>query len=65
MYVQELPRDTYDGLFFRAVLATRQQDYDSAEQFVRQARDVLGVVAFSVLAVFNLSLRCGTRDGCE
>lgn len=44
-YMSELPRDTYDGLFFRAVHSIHLGEHESSQTFIRQARDILGARA--------------------
>ena len=65
-YMSELPRDTYDGLFFRAVYSIHLNDHESSQGFIRQARDILGalqqlllviILLFQVSLLFLLVLR--------
>ena len=39
--VELLPRDTQDGAFYRAVLATHRQDWEQADQLIDVTRDML------------------------
>ena len=48
-YMSELPRDTYDGLFFRAVYSIHLNDYECSQGFIRQARDILGALLQNLL----------------
>lgn len=36
-----IPRDTYDGAFYRAVLALHMDQYPLAQQCIDNARDIL------------------------
>ena len=36
-----IPRDTYDGAFYRAVLALHDEQYQLSQQCIEKARDIL------------------------
>ena len=40
-YTCMIPRDTYDGAFYRAVLALHDDQYPLAQQCIDKARDIL------------------------
>ncbi|XP_071946239.1 serine/threonine-protein kinase mTOR-like [Antedon mediterranea] len=40
-YACMIPRDTYDGAFYRAVLAVHQDHFAQAQQCINKARDIL------------------------
>ncbi|KAK0179190.1 hypothetical protein PV327_008004 [Microctonus hyperodae] len=40
-YVSQVPKDTQDGAFYRAVLAIHNGDYNTAHQLIDSARDLL------------------------
>ena len=40
-YTCMIPRDTYDGAFYRAVLALHDDQFPLAQQCVEKARDIL------------------------
>ena len=40
-YACMIPRDTYDGAFYRAVLALHMDQFQLAQQCIDKARDIL------------------------
>ena len=40
-YTCMIPRDTYDGAFYRAVLALHDDQFPLAQQCIEKARDIL------------------------